>query len=159
MSPRQESGVSEKENILEPEEPATDYRTVVDIETPPMQPGEFSFIRWDDGSLYSENAAMVGLPKTTIPALLQWADVLGLREMIYNLHYNISYKHKQDLFYLSELPDKTMLEWSVRTPAEHYNSDIMWFGVANELTHEYFLRAMAHADFDSILETIGSEYI
>ena len=150
---------STEEDAEEPEEPATDYRTVVDIETPPMQPGEFSFIRWDDGSLYSENAAMVGLPKTTIPALLQWADVLGLREMIYNLHYNISYKHKQDLFYLSELPDKTMLEWSVRTPAEHYNSDIMWFGVANELTHEYFLRAMAHADFDSILETIGSEYI
>mmetsp|Transcript_50707 Transcript_50707/g.152719 ORF Transcript_50707/g.152719 Transcript_50707/m.152719 type:complete len:260 (+) Transcript_50707:628-1407(+) len=48
--------------------------------------------------------------------------------------------------------------WFAQRPDSRYVSDLHWFGCADELTHESFLRALAEAGFDDVLRAIGEEW-
>lgn len=135
--------------------------------TPDLQPGQASLLRWaTDGSLVQDYAARVGLPPQLIPTLRDYADGMGLLDIMTNMLYDDPLPPDGAKWFTFQSPyqkesDASKIRnftWNVERPAKKWKSDMHWFNTGDELSHEDALRALAKGGFDEVLKGIGEEF-
>lgn len=133
--------------------------------------GQVSPLRWaDDESIIDPYAALVGLPKTLVPTVQSYVKQLGLMELFHEIIYENPCEKSDGRFYRTMNPhstnhhkndtttDKDELLWYAMRPGSRWSSDMHWFSVSNERTHEFMLRMLAEGGFGEVLDAIGRHY-
>lgn len=135
--------------------------------TPDLTPGQAELIRWDDdGSIVQNYAARVGLPPQLVPTLKDYAEKMGLFDIMTNLLYDNPLLPGGARWFSFQSPYQKGAEesemrnftWNVERPAKEWKSDMHWFNTADELSHEDGLRALAKGGFDEVLKGIGEKF-
>lgn len=141
------------------------YESVHDLSDfimPTLRPGELKMLRWNDGekNIVQNFAARIGLPKHTMAVLRKYAADLGMLEEMRRTHYKEPLEPDTGRFHVTPAVNSGghELKWYIQRPGKHYESDLHWFGCGDERTHESFLRALADAGLDTVLDAIGEEY-
>mmetsp|Transcript_22696 Transcript_22696/g.47091 ORF Transcript_22696/g.47091 Transcript_22696/m.47091 type:complete len:476 (-) Transcript_22696:1378-2805(-) len=145
------------------------YDTVLehsDFLMPPLRPGELKMLRfnenfYDGGKYIAQNyAARIGLPKHAMAVLRKYASDLGALDEMKRTHYHDPLEPNSGRFFKSPpaYSGGRELKWYIQRPGKHYDSDLHWFGCGDEWTHESFLRAMADAGLDAVLDAIADEF-
>ena len=145
--------------------PYSDVWEMSDFIVPPLRPGELKMLRWNDDwfedkRLVQNYAARIGLPKHTLAVLRKYASDLGMLEEMHRTHYEDPLEPDEGRFYVTPAVHSGghPLKWYIQRPGTHYASDLHWFGCADERTHESFLRALADAGIDMLLDAVAEEY-
>ena len=145
--------------------PYSDVWDMSDFIVPPLRPGELKMLRWnddwfDDKRLVQNYAARIGLPKHTLAVLRKYASDLGMLEEMHRTHYEYPLEPDEGRFHVTPAVHSGghPLKWYIQRPGTHYASDLHWFGCADERTHESFLRALAEAGIDMLLDAVAEEY-
>ena len=122
-------------------------------------------LRWNDDwfedkRLVQNYAARVGLPKHTLTVLRKYASDLGMLEEMHKSHYEYPLEPESGRFHVTPAVHSGghPLKWYIQRPGTHFDSDMHWFGCAEERTHESFIRVLADAGIDLVLDAIAEEY-
>jgi len=145
--------------------PYSDVWEMSDFIVPPLRPGELKMLRWNDDWFEDKHfvqnyAARIGLPKHALAVLRKYASDLGMLEEMYRTHYDDPLEPDEGRFYVTPAVHSGghPLKWYIQRPGSHYASDLHWFGCADERTHESFIRALAEAGIDMLLDAVAEEY-
>ena len=153
--------------------PGDDYRPppysevweLSDFIAPPLRPGEIKNLRWNDDWFEDKRsvqnyAARVGLPKHTLAVLRKYASDLGMLEEMHKSHYEYPLEPESGRFHVTPAVHSSghPLKWYIQRPGTHFDSDMHWFGSADERTHESFIRVLAEAGIDLVFDAIAEEY-
>lgn len=135
--------------------------------TPDLKPGQADLLRWeDDGEIVQNYAARVGLPPQLVPTLKDYAEKMGLFDIMTNMLYDDPLPPDGARWFSFQSPYQKGVEaeemrnftWNVERPSKRWKSDMHWFNTADELSHEDALRALAKGGFDEVLKGIGEKF-
>jgi hypothetical protein len=95
----------------------------------------------NDGSLVQDYAARVGLPPQLIPTLRDYADGMGLLDIMTNMLYDDPLPPDGAKWFTFQSPyqkesDASKIRnftWNVERPAKKWKSDMHWFNTGDEL--------------------------
>lgn len=145
--------------------PYSDVWKMSDFIVPPLRPGELKMLRWSDEWFEDKRpvqnyAARIGLPKHTVAVLRKYASDLEMLEEMNRTHYDGPLEPGTGRFHVTPAVHSGghPLKWYIQRPGAWYASDMHWFGCADERTHESFLRALAEAGIDLLLDAVAEEY-
>lgn len=129
----------------------------------PVSRGQVFPLKWaDDKKLIDPYAALVGLPDRLVPTIQSYVKQLGLYELFHELLYEDPCEQSGGRFYRTMNPHangtNTDLWWYAMRPGRRWNSDMHWFSVSNERTHEFMLRMLAEGGLEEALDAIGRHY-
>eukprot|EP00578_Thalassiosira_sp_NH16_P024915 CAMPEP_0181100058 /NCGR_PEP_ID=MMETSP1071-20121207/12992_1 /TAXON_ID=35127 /ORGANISM="Thalassiosira sp., Strain NH16" /LENGTH=527 /DNA_ID=CAMNT_0023182765 /DNA_START=192 /DNA_END=1775 /DNA_ORIENTATION=- len=139
--------------------------------TPDLKSGQADLLRWErDGSIVQEYAVRVGLPPRLVPTLKEYAEGLGLLDIMTSMLYDdplppngarwFSFQspYQKEITDDDERGEMRNFTWNVERPAKNWKSDMHWFNTADELSHEDGMRALARGGFDEVLAGIGEMF-
>jgi hypothetical protein len=144
-----------------------------DFQTPKLAPGEITHIRWredEGGQVVTPNAYMIGMKPQVRHTMLQYAQDMGIVEILKNVTVggnNVPRGHDKFLELTTtttnteSLSSSTRTEttkWVVQGPKYWRSSDFHWFSPHEVSAHDTFLRALSAAGFDEILRSIGVHF-
>jgi hypothetical protein len=129
------------------------------VSLPHLDPGQIEPIRWSDTSEpVNKYSVRIGLDPKLSHELLAYAEHLGIIDMYWDL-----LQRKEPLvpdtfkFFQFDQADPD-LQYCVERPAKKWESNMHWANVANEHTHEEYLKVLARGNFDQTLEAIGKYF-
>ena len=147
---------------VEREQYDKDYSPKVEeLAKPKLAPGEMKLYEWANGDAYDGASAVIGIPPQLIPTLTDYVKGLGIWDIMVDTIKNDPMPPDSVRFYNVTSPlgdgDRTFT-WSAKRPDNFYgsDSDMHWFDVADEASHEDGLRALAKGGFDEVLNAIGT---
>ena len=132
-----------------------------DFVSPTLGPGDvWPFLWRDSGKIATQYALQIGLPSTLTSALWEYADELGVPDLLKEYTSSTGEESEDEgergEFFSSEGRAEQTEMWYLRYPPTGQGNNLHSVGAADESTHEEFLRTLAAGWLDSILEAIGS---
>ncbi|KAL9181996.1 hypothetical protein ACHAXT_012339 [Thalassiosira profunda] len=121
---------------------------------PHLQPGDVAPMLWrDSGKIASQYALQVGLPPQLIDTLADYADELGVTDLL--REYTSSAPMEEEGIFLRPGGIDENWLWYATGPPDDWENNFHSVCPGDERTHEEFLRELAKGDFDSVLDAMG----
>ncbi|KAL3942615.1 MAG: hypothetical protein SGBAC_003216 [Bacillariaceae sp.] len=112
-------------------------------------------IRWEStGEPVTDNAYMIGMPKSVRKGLLDYCKDMGIVEYFRELTYqgnSLDAGDEEDVVLGG-------VKWHVHRPSEHWKSDMHWMSPFGEKAHLDYLQELGSAGFDDVLKSIGEHF-